>query len=104
MGCIGWILVGLIAGGVAKLLVPGKDRGGLIVTIIVGIGGALVGGYLGTLIGFGDFQGFDIRSLALAIGGRGPAAAPDARLLRQGEGHEEQEALTGAAASSRTAE
>ncbi len=69
MGCIGWILVGLIAGGVAKLLVPGKDRGGLIVTIIVGIGGALVGGYLGTLIGFGDFQGFDIRSLALAIGG-----------------------------------
>ena len=69
MGCLGWIIVGLLAGGVAKLLLPGKDVGGCIVTTLVGIAGACLGGFLGTLLGFGSFRGFDPRSLALAIGG-----------------------------------
>ena len=69
MGCLGWIIVGLLAGGIAKLLLPGDDVGGCIVTMLVGIAGACLGGFLGTLLGFGSFQGFDLRSLALAIGG-----------------------------------
>lgn len=69
MGCIGWIVVGLIAGALGKLLLPGKDPGGFIVTILVGIGGALLGGWIGTLLGFGSFEGFDLRSMALAVGG-----------------------------------
>ena len=43
-GILGWIVVGLIAGGIAKLLMPGKDPGGCIVTILLGIAGALAGG------------------------------------------------------------
>ena len=48
---------------------PGKDVGGCIVTMLVGIAGAFLGGFLGTLLGFGSFRGFDFRSLALAVGG-----------------------------------
>jgi uncharacterized membrane protein YeaQ/YmgE (transglycosylase-associated protein family) len=69
MGCLGWIVVGLVAGGIAKLLLPGKDVGGCVVTMLIGIAGACLGGFLGTLLGFGSFQGFDIRSLLLAVGG-----------------------------------
>ena len=69
MGCLGWILVGLVAGGLARLVMPGKDPGGIVTTIIVGIAGASLGGWLGTRLGFGSFQGFDVRSLALAVGG-----------------------------------
>ena len=53
MGIIGWIVLGLIAGAVAKLLMPGRDPGGVIMTILLGIGGALVGGF--TLTAAGDF-------------------------------------------------
>src|SRR6516225_7048636 len=48
-----WIVFGLIAGAVAKLLMPGKDPGGIIVTILLGIAGALVGGFIGNAFGFG---------------------------------------------------
>jgi len=48
---------------------PGKAPGGIIITILLGIGGALVGGFIGTQLGFGDFSGFDLRSLAIAGGG-----------------------------------
>ena len=61
MSIIGWILFGLIVGVVAKLLMPGRDPGGLIVTILLGIGGALVGGFLGRVLGWygeGDPVGF----------------------------------------------
>ena len=51
-GVLGWILFGLIAGVIAKLLMPGKDPGGFIVTILIGIAGALVGGFLGRAMGF----------------------------------------------------
>ena len=53
-GIIGWIVIGLIAGGIAKLLMPGKDPGGCIVTILLGIGGALLAGFLGQAIGWYD--------------------------------------------------
>ena len=52
MGVIGWIVFGLIVGIVAKLLMPGRDPGGFIVTIVLGIVGALVGGYLGRAVGW----------------------------------------------------
>ena len=48
---IGWILFGLIVGIVAKLLMPGRDPGGFIVTILLGIAGALVGGFMGRVLG-----------------------------------------------------
>lgn len=67
MGIIAWIIFGLIAGAIAKLLMPGKDPGGFIVTIIIGIVGALIGGFIGRAIGLGDVNGFDIRSFIVAI-------------------------------------
>lgn len=69
MHLLTWILLGLVAGLVAKWLTPGPDPGGILITILLGIGGAVVGGFIGTLLGFGDISGFDIRSLALAVGG-----------------------------------
>lgn len=69
MGIISWIVFGLIAGLLAKYLMPGKAPGGIGMTILLGIAGAVVGGFLGTLIGFGDVSGFDLRSLLLAVGG-----------------------------------
>jgi uncharacterized membrane protein YeaQ/YmgE (transglycosylase-associated protein family) len=50
MGIIGWILLGLIAGFIAKALLPGRDPGGLVVTLIIGVVGALVGGFLGAAL------------------------------------------------------
>ena len=50
-GVIGWILFGLIAGIITKLLMPGRDHGGVIVTILLGIAGALLGGFLGRAMG-----------------------------------------------------
>ena len=54
MGIVAWIVLGLIAGLLAKLIMPGKDPGGIIITILLGIAGALVGGFFGTQLGFGD--------------------------------------------------
>ncbi len=51
MGILGWIVFGLIVGIVAKFLTPGRDPGGFIVTILIGIAGALIGGYLGRVLG-----------------------------------------------------
>lgn len=53
-GIIGWIVIGLLAGGIAKLLMPGKDPGGCIITILLGIAGALVAGFIGKSIGWYD--------------------------------------------------
>lgn len=70
MGVLSWILFGLIAGGVAKLLMPGKDPGGCLVTILLGIAGSLLGGLIATrLLGLGPVTGFDFRSLLTAIAG-----------------------------------
>jgi uncharacterized membrane protein YeaQ/YmgE (transglycosylase-associated protein family) len=67
MGILTWIILGLIAGALAKFIMPGRDPGGIIVTIGLGIVGALVGGFLSTLVGFGDVSGFDIRSVVIAV-------------------------------------
>jgi uncharacterized membrane protein YeaQ/YmgE (transglycosylase-associated protein family) len=51
-GIIGWIVIGLLAGGIAKLLMPGKDPGGCFITILLGIAGALLAGFLGRAVGW----------------------------------------------------
>jgi uncharacterized membrane protein YeaQ/YmgE (transglycosylase-associated protein family) len=67
---IGWIIFGLIAGTIAKLLMPGKDPGGLIVTMLLGIGGALLGGFFGKILwGSTGVSDWSIASFAMAIGG-----------------------------------
>ena len=61
MGIIGWILFGLVVGIVGKLLMPGRDPGGFVITILLGIGGALLGGFVGQSLGFyreGEPAGF----------------------------------------------
>ena len=61
MGIIGWILFGLVVGIVGKLLMPGRDPGGFIITILLGIGGALLGGFIGQSLGLyqeGEPAGF----------------------------------------------
>jgi uncharacterized membrane protein YeaQ/YmgE (transglycosylase-associated protein family) len=69
MGVLSWIVFGLIAGALAKLIMPGKDPGGIIVTILIGIAGAVIGGFIGNAIGFGKVNGFDFRSFVIAIVG-----------------------------------
>ncbi len=69
MGISSWIILGLVVGIIAKVLMPGRDGGGFIKTVILGVAGAFVGGYVGSFFGWGSVQGFDPRSLALAVGG-----------------------------------
>jgi uncharacterized membrane protein YeaQ/YmgE (transglycosylase-associated protein family) len=69
MGIISWVVFGLVAGVFAKFLMPGDDPGGFIKTTGLGIVGALVGGFIGTRVGFGDVTGFNLRSFAIAIAG-----------------------------------
>ncbi|MDO8502039.1 MAG: GlsB/YeaQ/YmgE family stress response membrane protein [Gemmatimonadaceae bacterium] len=63
-----WILLGLVAGTLAKFLVPGRDPSGCIVTILLGIIGAVIGGFIGTRFGWGTVSAgsFDLRSVALS--------------------------------------
>ena len=69
MGIFSWILMGLIVGLLAKFIMPGKDPGGLIITILIGIVGAFVGGFIGSFLGLGPVTGFNVGSILLAIGG-----------------------------------
>ncbi len=69
MGLFSWILMGLLAGALAKFFMPGKDPGGCLMTIVIGIVGALAGGFLATQLGYGGISGFDLRSLLIATGG-----------------------------------
>lgn len=69
MGVISWIVFGLISGLLAKAILPGKNPQGCITTVALGILGAMVGGFIGTRIGWGNVRGFDLRSFGLAIGG-----------------------------------
>ncbi len=69
MGIISWIVFGLLAGILAKFLMPGDDGGGFIGTTLVGVAGAMVGGFVGTELGFGDVTGFNVKSFAIAIAG-----------------------------------
>ncbi|MFJ2938184.1 GlsB/YeaQ/YmgE family stress response membrane protein [Streptomyces sp. NPDC087219] len=69
MGIIAWILIGLLAGFIAKALMPGKDPGGIIITMLIGIAGGLLGGWLGKVIfGVDSIDGFfDLSTWIAAI-------------------------------------
>ena len=70
MGIIAWIILGLVAGIVAKALLPGSDPGGLIVTTLLGVAGALFGGFLARALDLGDIASFwDLETWLIAIGG-----------------------------------
>lgn len=69
MGILAWIIFGLVAGALAKFIMPGDDPGGFIVTTIIGIVGAVIGGFIATQLGWGDVTGFDLRSFGIAIAG-----------------------------------
>ncbi|MFI1446078.1 GlsB/YeaQ/YmgE family stress response membrane protein [Streptomyces xanthophaeus] len=71
MGILAWILIGLFAGIIAKMLMPGKDPGGIIITILIGIAGGLLGGWLGKVIfGVDSIDGFfEISTWVAAIVG-----------------------------------
>ncbi len=67
LGLISWVLFGLIVGVLAKFLMPGKDPGGCIITSLIGIGGALLGGLISTWLGFGGVEAFEWRGLVIAV-------------------------------------
>jgi uncharacterized membrane protein YeaQ/YmgE (transglycosylase-associated protein family) len=69
MGFLTWILLGLVVGALAKLFMPGDDPGGIIVTILLGIVGAFLGGFIGSALGVGSVTGFNMMSILLAIVG-----------------------------------
>jgi outer membrane protein OmpA-like peptidoglycan-associated protein/uncharacterized membrane protein YeaQ/YmgE (transglycosylase-associated protein family) len=64
-----WLAFGLVAGGLAKFIMPGRDPGGILTTMILGVLGSIVGGFIGNAVGFGGISGLDWRSLLLAVGG-----------------------------------
>ena len=69
MGIIGWILLGFLAGLIARALMPGEGRGGCILTTLLGVGGALLGGFLASIFGFGDpiDEFFDLSTWVAAV-------------------------------------
>lgn len=70
MGIIGWIVLGLLAGAIAKLILPGKQGGGWLVTLVLGVVGALLGGFLGSVLFDAPLEDFfSIQTWLLAIGG-----------------------------------
>lgn len=69
MGLVSWIILGLVVGALAKWIMPGKDPGGIFITILLGVGGAFVGGIVGSVLGLGGITGFNLGSLVLAVAG-----------------------------------
>jgi uncharacterized membrane protein YeaQ/YmgE (transglycosylase-associated protein family) len=71
VGILSWIVFGLIAGIIARLLMPGRDPGGCIITMLLGVVGAFVGGFLYRLLSGTQvlYFGFDLRSFAIAVVG-----------------------------------
>ncbi|MGM1064376.1 GlsB/YeaQ/YmgE family stress response membrane protein [Saccharothrix sp. Mg75] len=68
MGILGWIVLGLIAGAIAKAIMPGRDPGGIIITMLLGIVGAIIGGFVGRAIFGTDINTFfDLSTWLLAI-------------------------------------
>ena len=66
MGILSWIILGLICGALAKWIMPGRDGGGFIVTVLLGVAGAFVGGWLGALAGMGTVGGLSLGSIVTA--------------------------------------
>lgn len=69
MDILSWIVLGLLAGVLANFIMPGKGSGGWIITILLGIAGAFVGGWVGGFFGIGTVGGFSLGSIATATGG-----------------------------------
>ena len=69
MGIITWIILGLVAGALAKFIMPGKDPGGIFVTILIGMVGGVLGGFLGTFIGLGKIESLDLGGILIATFG-----------------------------------
>ena len=69
MGILTLILLGLVIGALAKFLMPGDDPGGIFVTILLGIAGAFLGGFIGSMLGMGSITGFNMMSILLGIVG-----------------------------------
>jgi len=69
MGILTWIILGLVVGMLAKLIMPGDDPGGFFITILIGIAGALLGGFLSTALDYGTVTGFNLPSVAIAVCG-----------------------------------
>jgi uncharacterized membrane protein YeaQ/YmgE (transglycosylase-associated protein family) len=69
MGILSWIILGLIAGALAKWLMPGNDGGGWFMTMLLGIAGAFAGGFVGSFVGLGTTGGFSIGSIVTATVG-----------------------------------
>ena len=68
MGILGWILLGLIAGAIAKAIMPGDDPGGIVVTTLIGIAGAILGGLIASALDIGDLdEFFDLGTWVIAI-------------------------------------
>ena len=67
MGLLTWIILGAIAGVIAKWIMPGDDPGGFIITILLGIAGALIGGFIASAMGLGGIEGLTIGSIIIAI-------------------------------------
>lgn len=66
MGILAWIVMGLIVGVLAKFIMPGKDPGGFVITVALGIGGAFVGGYIASFLGIGAVSGINVASIFIA--------------------------------------
>jgi uncharacterized membrane protein YeaQ/YmgE (transglycosylase-associated protein family) len=69
MGILSWILLGLVAGANAKALHPGRDPQGCIITMVIGVIGAVLGGWIATMFGWGKVDGFNLYSILVATGG-----------------------------------
>jgi uncharacterized membrane protein YeaQ/YmgE (transglycosylase-associated protein family) len=67
MGILAWIVLGLIAGVIAKLIMPGDDPGGFFITIVIGVAGALVGGAIASAAGWGGVDGVNLGSIIVAV-------------------------------------
>ncbi len=69
MGILSWIGLGLVAGALAKLVMPGDQKSGCLMTIVLGVVGAFVGGYVGTYLGIGTVDSLNVKSIGIATGG-----------------------------------
>ena len=67
MGIILWIIFGVIAGAIARFIMPGRMEDGFVMTSLLGIVGACVGGFVGTSLGFGKVTGFNLPSFFIAV-------------------------------------